>query len=53
MYGHVSSNRLEEFVVTKINKKGKEQLRMLCIDGSDIHNREYVPPKAINKDKRQ
>lgn len=26
---------------------------MLCIDGSDIHNREYVPPKANNKDKRQ
>lgn len=24
LYGHVSGNSLEEFVVTKINKKGKE-----------------------------
>jgi len=41
LYGHVSGNSLEEFVVTKINRKGKAQERLLCIDGSDIHNREY------------
>lgn len=48
MYGHVSGNSLEQFVVTKINKKGKEQMRLLCIDGSDIHNKEYTP-KEKNK----
>jgi len=26
--------------VTKINKRGKAQERLLCIDGFNIHNRE-------------
>ena len=42
LYGHVSGNSLEQFVVTKINKKGKENLRLLCIDGSDIQHKEYT-----------
>lgn len=42
LYGHVSGNSLEQFVVTKINKKGKENLRLLCIDGSDIQHKDYT-----------
>lgn len=42
LYGHVSGNSLEQFVVTKINKKGKENLSLLCIDGSDIQHKEYT-----------
>jgi len=32
---------LQEFRVTKFNRKGKPQERLLCIDGFYIHNREY------------
>ncbi len=41
MYGHLSGNALQEFRVTKFNRKGKPQERLLCIDGFYIHNREY------------
>ena len=40
MYGHVSGTTLEEFVVTKINKKNKPCEKVLCIDGFNIWHRE-------------
>lgn len=39
LYGHVSGTTLEEFVVTKINKKNKPCEKILCIDGFNIWHR--------------
>lgn len=46
LYGHVSGSSLEEFVVTKINKRNKAQERLLCVDGFNIYNKEYTKAHA-------
>lgn len=39
LYGQISGSKLQEFRVTKANRKGKYAPRILCIDGSSFSNK--------------
>ena len=38
LFGSISAARYQEFLVTKINRRGKRQTRVLGIDGFNIYN---------------
>jgi hypothetical protein len=38
LFGSISAAKHQEFVVTKINRRGKRQTRVLGIDGFNIYN---------------
>ena len=38
LFGSISAAKYQEFVVTKINKRGKRQTRVLAIDGFNFYN---------------
>lgn len=38
LFGSISAASHQEFVVTKINRRGKRQIRVLAIDGFNIYN---------------
>ena len=49
LFGSISAAKLSEFLVTKINRRGKRQTRVLGIDGFNITNiRKNKTKQALN-----
>lgn len=38
LFGSISAAKHQDFIVTKINRRGKEQKRVFGIDGYNIYN---------------
>jgi len=49
LFGSISAANYQEFVVTKINKRGKRQTRVSGIDGFNIYNIRKDKSKTDNQ----
>lgn len=51
MFGLLTASQLQEFPVFKINKKGKQHEKILCIDAFNLYNKKPGQKQADNGSK--